>query len=83
MFVFKWDGELIQLYFSSLFLFLFVLFCFVCVYFVYLQRLEECWHHMTFCSLIKRITPKIRILCFVLINSYFEPLCVWIFIFYF
>ena len=33
-----------------------------------------------FCSLIKGITPKIRMLCFVLINSVrLNLLCIWIF----
>ena len=34
---------------------------------------------MSFCSLIKGITPKIRMLCFVLINSVILNLwCIWI-----
>ena len=33
---------------------------------------------MSFCSLIKEVTPKIRMLCFVLINSVLlNLLCVW------
>ena len=35
--------------------------------------------YMSFCSLIKEITPKIHMLCFVLINSViFNISCVWV-----
>ena len=35
--------------------------------------------YVSFCSLIKGITPRIRMLCFVLINNViFNLLCVWI-----
>ena len=36
---------------------------------------------VSFCSLIKGITPKIRLLCFVPVNSTILNLCVfWIFV---
>ena len=38
----------------------------------------NCWTVELYCSLIKGITPKIRMLCFVLINSVLlKMLCVW------
>ena len=45
---------------------------------------HQIFHRLTvvqvsFCSLIKRITLKIRVLCFLLINSVlFNILCVWV-----
>ena len=47
-------------------------------FFIVFHRLIVVW--VSFCSLIKGVTPKIRMLCFVLINSVtvLNLLCVWI-----
>ena len=43
------------------------------------HRFSQCNSQVSFCSLRKGITPKILMLCFVLINSVqLNLLCVWI-----
>ena len=52
------------------------------IFFYRLSPFNFCF--MSFCSLIKGITPKIRVLCFVLINSVLlNLLCVWIIVYVF
>ena len=46
---------------------------------IYKNSRDNPFHKVSFCSLIKGITPKIRVLCFAVISSVlWNILCVWI-----